>query len=227
MNILLAVVLVLALVFCFSMEALSVGIAQKIIPSETVFVMDGKTVTFDNAYEIDDSNYIQLRSVAKMLSGTKSQFNVYWDEELWQAVIETGLPYTGVKPAVVEPKIYGIGDKVLMKGTELTVTNTFTTDTAPGGFVPDPGETFYAVSFTVLTSNQPQQNQFWRPSDFISYISLVDGTKIYSFFHGPEIKIYPNQSTSVTIYFAINKINQVASVGIRDSQGTNNIVLVY
>jgi hypothetical protein len=61
--------------------------------------MDGKEVTFDVAYNIEDSNYIQLRSVAQMLSGTKSQFDVYWDGELKQAVIVTGAVYTGVKPA--------------------------------------------------------------------------------------------------------------------------------
>lgn len=66
-------------------------------PSSTSFKLDDKVVTFEKAYLIDgDTNYLQLREVAKKLSGTKSQFNVYWDDELKQAVIETSAAYTGV-----------------------------------------------------------------------------------------------------------------------------------
>ena len=64
--------------------------------SSNSFKLDDKVVTFEKAYLIDgDTNYLQLREVAQQLSGTKSQFNVYWDDELKQAVIETGTAYTG------------------------------------------------------------------------------------------------------------------------------------
>jgi hypothetical protein len=67
-------------------------------PSSTVFKIDGNLVTFSYAYFIDgNTNYLQLREVAEKLSGTKSQFNVYWDSDLSQAVIEPGKAYTGKK----------------------------------------------------------------------------------------------------------------------------------
>ena len=223
----LSILLVLILVLSLSAVAFAAGTDKTAALSQTAFVMDGKTVTFDNAYEIEDSNYIQLRSVAKMLSGTKSQFNVYWDEELREAVIETGVAYTGVKPTVSEEPVYGIGDKVSMKGVELTITNTFTTETMPGGFVSNLGEIYYAVSFTVLTSNQPKYTQYWTPCDFISYISTDKGAIISSFHQPEETNIYPNQSVSGTIYYIIKQTDQIASVSIRDSQGTTKTILVY
>jgi hypothetical protein len=76
-------------------------------PSKTSFVMDGKAVTFDMAYSIDGANYIQLRSVAQMLTGTASQFNVYWDDAAGKAVIQTGVPYTGEKPIASATKTSG------------------------------------------------------------------------------------------------------------------------
>lgn len=70
--------------------------------SSTSFKLDDKVVTFEKAYLIDgDTNYLQLREVAEKLSGTKSQFNVYWNDELKQAVIETGTAYTGVNAATM------------------------------------------------------------------------------------------------------------------------------
>jgi len=67
-------------------------------PSNALFKIDDDVVTFNKAYLIDgDTNYLQLREVAEKLSGTKSQFNVYWNDELEQAVIETGVAYTGTK----------------------------------------------------------------------------------------------------------------------------------
>jgi hypothetical protein len=66
--------------------------------SATQFKIDGSVVSYDNAYLIDGAtNYIQLREFAEKLNGTASQFNVYWDSSLKQAVIEPGNPYTGVK----------------------------------------------------------------------------------------------------------------------------------
>jgi len=69
--------------------------------STTEFKIDGQIVTFAKVYKIDgDTNYLQLREFAEKLRGTKSQFNVYWDEELKIAVIEPGKEYTGVKYVV-------------------------------------------------------------------------------------------------------------------------------
>lgn len=55
--------------------------------------------TFQDAYYIDgDTNYVQLRYFAKLLNGTSSQFNVYWDAAAGKAVIEPGKLFTGVDP---------------------------------------------------------------------------------------------------------------------------------
>jgi hypothetical protein len=64
--------------------------------SSTKFKIDGYVVSFDKAYYIDgDTNYLQLREFAEKLSGTASQFDIYWDSTQSKAVIEPGKPYTG------------------------------------------------------------------------------------------------------------------------------------
>ena len=68
--------------------------------SDTKFRLDGALTSFANAYYIGgNSNYLQLREVAEKLSGTPSQFNVYWDNEAGKAVIAPGEAYTGNPPA--------------------------------------------------------------------------------------------------------------------------------
>ncbi|HHW00717.1 MAG TPA: RICIN domain-containing protein [Clostridiaceae bacterium] len=67
--------------------------------SDTKFKMNGEVFTFSDARLIDGgTNYIQLREFAQKLSGTASQFNVYWDSEAKQAVIQPGVAYTGEAP---------------------------------------------------------------------------------------------------------------------------------
>jgi formylglycine-generating enzyme required for sulfatase activity len=44
---------------------------------------------------------VGIRSFAKWLNGTASQFNVYWDEALQKVVIEPGAYYTGANPNYV------------------------------------------------------------------------------------------------------------------------------
>lgn len=223
-------VLVLVLLVTFSIGAVAAGFEKTASPSQTRFVMDGKTITFDNAYNIDGSNYIQLRSVARMLSGTKSQFNVYWDEELQQAVIETGMPYTGVKPAPVVKDVYGIGDKVSMKGVDITITNTFTTNSIKSGgatLESQPDEVFYGVSFTILASEKPYPNVDLDVYSFMSGITTQKGQMYTSFKQVNATQITLNNAATGTIYYTIKQTDQIASVGVRDFYGTGNTVLVY
>jgi hypothetical protein len=118
----LIVVLTIALMAMVSIGAIASSSEKMAKPSSTNFVLDGKTVTFEAAYDIEGNNYIQLRAVAQMLSGTKSQFNVYWDDEIKQAVIETGKSYTGAGPEKnIEKDVYGIRDTVYMENTEITI----------------------------------------------------------------------------------------------------------
>lgn len=70
--------------------------------SDTKFKMNGEVFSFSDARLIDGgTNYIQLREFAQKLSGTASQFNVYWDSDAGQAVIQPGLAYTGW-PQIIE-----------------------------------------------------------------------------------------------------------------------------
>jgi len=223
-------VLVLVLLVTFSIGAVAAGFEKTASPSQTRFVMDGKTITFDNAYNIDGSNYIQLRSVARMLSGTKSQFNVYWDEELQQAVIETGLPYTGVKPVTVVKDVYGIGDKVSMKGIDITITNTQTTTSIQSGgvtFTSQPGEVYYGVSFTLLASEQPYSNVPLDVYAFISGVTTQKGAQYTTFMQVESTKIALNKAVSGTIYYTIKQTDQIASVGVRNFYGASQKILVY
>ncbi len=67
--------------------------------SSTKFKMNSNVFTFSDARLIDgNTNYIQLREFAQKLSGTASQFNVYWDSAAGQAVIQPGVAYTGNAP---------------------------------------------------------------------------------------------------------------------------------
>lgn len=62
-------------------------------PSNTKFVMNSKPVSVTAAYNINNTNYLQLRAIASMLNGTDAQFDVSWDSQY--AVIEPGKPYGG------------------------------------------------------------------------------------------------------------------------------------
>ena len=62
-------------------------------------MLNGTVFIFTDARLIDgDINYIQLREFAQKLSGTASQFNVFWDNASKQAVIQPGMAYTGNAP---------------------------------------------------------------------------------------------------------------------------------
>lgn len=79
-------------------------------PSSTKFKMNGQVFAFGDARLIDgDTNYIQLREFAQKLSGTASQFNVYWDGAAGRAVIEPGAAYTGTDPRGGDTTPTGIG----------------------------------------------------------------------------------------------------------------------
>lgn len=84
MSMFLALYLVLGL---FPAVAATAGGKLVAVPSETNFVMNGKPVSIKQAYNINDTNYLQLRAIAELLNGTAAQFNVSWDGKY--AVIET------------------------------------------------------------------------------------------------------------------------------------------
>lgn len=225
---LLAIILVFVMVLCLTGFTLAPP-SKTALLSDTAFVMDGKTVSFNNsAYTIDDSNYIQIRAVANILSGTKSQFNIYWDEDLRQAIIETDASYTGAKPINTEPA-YGIGDPVTLPGVTITITNTMTVKSFKDGektITAKPDDIFYAVSFTVLAATTPPYADYWAPKDFISYISTDKGVPCYYFLQPGSSPIYQNKSTSLTIYFVLKRTDRIASVAVTNSEGLSKTVMV-
>lgn len=69
------------------------GSALSAKPSKTAFMMNGQAASVPEAYNVAESNYLQLRGIAALLNSTVAQFDVTWDGTY--AVIETGKPYTG------------------------------------------------------------------------------------------------------------------------------------
>ena len=73
-------------------------------------------------YNIDGFNYFKLRDIAYLLSGTKSQFEVVWDETVFTVSIITGQPYTPVGGELATDKDNSAmavpsGQTILVNGT--------------------------------------------------------------------------------------------------------------
>lgn len=64
-------------------------------PTASTVYVNGKNVSFD-AYKINDNNYLKLRDLAYVLSGSEKQFNVTWDEEANSILLERGKEYVTV-----------------------------------------------------------------------------------------------------------------------------------
>lgn len=65
------------------------------VPTSSTVLVSGYSVPFD-AYNIKDSNYFKLRDLAFILSGSKVQFNVTWDDSLGAINMVSGQSYTPV-----------------------------------------------------------------------------------------------------------------------------------
>ena len=82
----LAIFLALAMLAC-AVPALAVSVVR----SPQNLTVDGRAVQCDK-YNIDGSNFFKLRDIARLLSGTASQFEVGFADGV--VSITTGLPYT-------------------------------------------------------------------------------------------------------------------------------------
>lgn len=69
------------------------GIKAKLNNSKVL--VNGEEIVFD-AYTIENYNYFKLRDLAKILSGTKKQFEVLWNEELKNIELLSNKPYTEI-----------------------------------------------------------------------------------------------------------------------------------
>jgi hypothetical protein len=179
---------------------------KKAILSKTKFIMDKGEVSFDTAYNIDDNNYIQLRSIAQMFNGTKSQFNVYWDESLKKAVIETGIKYTG-------EKIYKIGEKVKFDNTEITINKAFKTKSIGSNGV-QTNYAYYVIDYTIKTSLEPKDCNSWQSSDFFARCNAYSGEKYFGKSSFINEYITPNKEITSTIYFFIKENAEIEYITV-------------
>ena len=80
------------LVLVLALTLVPVAGAAGVRPSSQKFTLDGKDVSCA-AFNIDGYNYVMLRGLASLLSGTEKQFSVTWNGQEQTAVAETGKPY--------------------------------------------------------------------------------------------------------------------------------------
>lgn len=95
-------------------------------PSVTKLTVNGKAVAVD-AYLINQNNYIKLRDLAMMISGTPKNFNVGWDGAKNAINLTAYTPYTPVGGEMVagdgQKKGANLGTSaVLLMGNELDLT---------------------------------------------------------------------------------------------------------
>lgn len=69
-------------------------------PTASKVTVDGTSVSFD-AYNIDGNNYFKLRDLAKVLNGTKKQFEVSWDGSKNAIILTSGKAYTSLGSELV------------------------------------------------------------------------------------------------------------------------------
>ena len=93
----------LILAFALSLAPMA-GAAEVVVPSTQKFALDGKAVSME-AYNIDGNNFVMLRSLAGLLSGTERQFSVSWDGKTRTVSLETGKAYEAEPDAVNGPVI--------------------------------------------------------------------------------------------------------------------------
>ena len=97
------------------------------VPTQSNVLIDGKKVPFD-AFTVDGSNYFKLRDLAKVLNGTKKQFEIGWDSSADSITISTGKGYTSVGGELTvsgnsENKSAALtNSKILLDGKELKLT---------------------------------------------------------------------------------------------------------
>ncbi len=90
---LLSLLLSAALVCCLFAALAVPGSAASVVRTSQALKVDGVPKSCE-IYNIDNSNYFKLRSIAALLTGTGSQFDVGFDKELNAVTVTTGAAYT-------------------------------------------------------------------------------------------------------------------------------------
>lgn len=72
-----------------------ISVKGSVKPTPSKIVVDGEEVSFEG-YNIADNNYFKLRDIAKVISGSKKQFDVSWDAEMSAINLISNHEYTEV-----------------------------------------------------------------------------------------------------------------------------------
>ncbi|MDD4495809.1 MAG: SUMF1/EgtB/PvdO family nonheme iron enzyme [Eubacteriales bacterium] len=149
--------------------------------------LDGERYTgLNDVYFIADRYYCQLREFAERMNGRKSQFNVYWDDGLGQAVIEPGAWYTGISPNFV-------GTAPAIEMVHVPARTHYLTTTTTSSGEKDISATLtkgYYIGKTEITQGQYQAVMGTNPSYFDGVddgwvgqvpVTFPDGSIIYMF----------------------------------------------
>ena len=93
MKKLISLLLLLAMVIAAAGTAFAVEATENAaVPSEQRFALDGSRVVLQ-AFAVGGHNYVKLRDLAQVLSGTDKQFSVEWDSGRNAVVLTTGAAY--------------------------------------------------------------------------------------------------------------------------------------
>ena len=197
-------------VICMATTAFASSGEKTAVPTWNKFMMDGKSITFDSAYNIKNSNYIQLRSVAIALNGTASQFNVYWDNDLGVAVIETGKPYTGLKPVEVQKQSnYKLGDTFVTDNCEISVTDYAQYTLGDGGY-----QNTITVDILLKTNAEPKKTSVF--GKFIDCVVDENGEVYKGFWHDGISEVYSNERQSYTAIYSTDRQVDFTSITVVD-----------
>lgn len=162
--------------------------------SDTKFKIGEDVFNFAAALLIaGDTNYLQLREFAQKLSGTASQFNVYWDGAAGKAVIQPGVAYTGTVPSAgTSSGASGTGSggtgatpssspapsttPTPVKNPELSLYRALVPDGTPFRATPDGAIIGYIPHNTILEVSAINGN--WARTTWMGYDCLVWATRI-------------------------------------------------
>ncbi|MPN38509.1 hypothetical protein SDC9_186033 [bioreactor metagenome] len=157
---------------------------------------------------------------------------MYWDNNLGQAVIETGKPYTGTAPIKVtspdSPQTYKVGDTITLDNATIRVTKITTADsTPPSGMnlLASSGHTLLCISFEVTASGLNYNNTLWYPLQFIRCATAVSGTN-YQVPFSQDTEFGANVKKTATVYIEVPTDETIKSIVISDGVSESATVSV-
>lgn len=135
------------------------------VPTKSKVLVNGKQVNVE-AYGINGNNYFKLRDLAKLVSGTKKQFEVTWDGQKKAINLVSGKPYTVVGGELAAgdgkqktctlnlSKVYRDGNEIYLRAYTINGNNYFKLRDVAKAF--NIGITYDAATGTIgINTDQP------------------------------------------------------------------------